>query len=232
MSHPEDLVKPMASSSSATITPHRVKEDLDKTIPITQGIIDRLGKIDLPRGYKYVIGGEYKEQQSTFGSLGVILILAQVAIFAVLVLQFRSVLQPFIVFSAIPLAICGSFIALYLTGWPFSFFAFVGLISLIGIVVNNSIILVDYINQLVEEGQMTLQEAIITGSKRRFKPIVLTSITTILGLVPLTMQRTNQWSPLTITIIGGMISSTVLALVVVPVLYKWFTKPPTPKGEL
>ena len=206
--------------------------DLDKTIPITQGIIDRLGKIDLPRGYKYVIGGEYKEQQSTFGSLGVILILAQVAIFAVLVLQFRSVLQPFIVFSAIPLAICGSFIALYLTGWPFSFFAFVGLISLIGIVVNNSIILVDYINQLVEEGQMTLQEAIITGSKRRFKPIVLTSITTILGLVPLTMQRTNQWSPLTITIIGGMISSTVLALVVVPVLYKWFTKPPTPKGEL
>jgi multidrug efflux pump subunit AcrB len=206
--------------------------DLDKTILITQEIIEKLGKIDLPRGYKYVIGGEYKEQQSTFGSLGVILILAQVAIFAVLVLQFRSVLQPFIVFSAIPLAICGSFIALYLTGWPFSFFAFVGLISLIGIVVNNSIILVDYINKLVEEGQMTLQEAIITGSKRRFKPIVLTSITTILGLVPLTMQRTNQWSPLTITIIGGMISSTVLALVVVPVLYKWFTKPPTPKGEL
>ena len=142
----------------------------------------------------------------------------------VLVLQFRSVLQPFIVFSAIPLAICGSFIALYLTGWPFSFFAFVGLISLIGIVVNNSIILVDYINQLVEEGQMTLQEAIIIGSKRRFKPIVLTSITTILGLVPLTLQRTNQWSPLTITIIGGMISSTLLALVVVPILYKWFTK--------
>ncbi len=205
--------------------------DLDKTIPITQGIIEKLEKIDLPRGYEFVIGGEYKEQQSTFGSLGVILILAQVAIFAVLVLQFRSVLQPFIVFSAIPLAICGSFIALYLTGWPFSFFAFVGLISLIGIVVNNSIILVDYINQLVEEGQMTLQEAIIIGSKRRFKPIVLTSITTILGLVPLTLQRTNQWSPLTITIIGGMISSTLLALVVVPILYKWFTKPPTPKGE-
>jgi multidrug efflux pump subunit AcrB len=77
---------------------------------------------------------------------------------------------------------------------------------------------------LVEEGQMTLQEAIIIGSKRRFKPIVLTSITTILGLVPLTLQRTNQWSPLTITIIGGMISSTLLALVVVPILYKWFTK--------
>lgn len=198
--------------------------DLDQTIPITIGIIDSLNTLELPRGYELVIGGEYKEQQSTFGSLGVILILAQVAIFAVLVLQFRSVLQPLIVFAAIPLAICGSFIALYLTGWSFSFFAFVGLISLIGIVVNNSIILVDYINQLMEEEAMPLVEAIILGSKRRFKPIVLTTLTTILGLIPLTMQRTNQWSPLTLTIIGGMVSSTILTLVVVPVLYKWLTK--------
>ena len=89
---------------------------------------------------------------------------------------------------------------------------------------NNSIILVDYINKLMEEEAMPLVEAIILGSKKRFKPIVLTSITTILGLVPLTLQRTNQWSPLTLTIIGGMISSTILTLVVVPVLYKWFTK--------
>ena len=129
-----------------------------------------------------------------------------------------------IVFAAIPLAICGSFIALFLTGWSFSFFAFVGLISLIGIVVNNSIILVDYINKLIEEEGMPLVEAIMIGSQRRFKPIVLTTITTILGLVPLTLQRTNQWSPLTLTIIGGMISSTILTLVVVPVLYKWLTK--------
>ena len=198
--------------------------DLDETIPTTIEIIKELDKIDWPRGYSYMVSGEYKEQQSTFGSLGVILILAQVAIFAVLVLQFRSILQPFIVFSAIPLAICGSFIALYLSGWSFSFFAFVGLISLIGIVVNNSIILVDYINQLLEQGEVKLIDAIVLGSKRRFKPIILTSITTILGLVPLTLQRTNQWTPLTMTISVGMISSTMLTLVVVPVLYKWFTK--------
>ena len=198
--------------------------DLDRTIPITLDIMEELEKIDLPRGYEFIVGGEYKEQQSTFGNLGVILILAQVAIFAVLVLQFRSVLQPLIVFAAIPLAVSGSFIALYLTGWPFSFFAFVGLISLIGIVVNNSIILVDYINQLIEEGGITLLEAIVIGSQRRFKPIVLTTLTTILGLIPLTLQKTNQWSPLCLTIIGGMISSTVLTLVVVPVLYKWLTK--------
>ena len=196
--------------------------NLDNTIPVTIELIESLDKINWPKGYRYEVGGEYAEQQSTFGSLGIILILAQVAIFAVLVLQFRSILQPLIVFSAIPLAICGSFIALYLTGWSFSFFAFVGLISLVGIVVNNSIIMVDYMNQLIREGS-SIQEAIIIGSKRRFKPILLTTITTILGLLPLTIQGTNLWSPLSLTIIGGMISSTVLSLIVVPVLYKWLT---------
>jgi len=84
--------------------------------------------------------------------------------------------------------------------------------------------MVDYINQLIEEDGITLFEAIVIGSQRRFKPIVLTTLTTILGLIPLTLQKTNQWSPLTLTIIGGMISSTILTLVVVPVLYKWLTK--------
>ena len=196
--------------------------DLDNTIPVTIGIIDQLDSLVWPAGYSYMVGGEYEEQQSTFGSLAIILILAQVAIFAVLVLQFRSVKQPFIVFASIPLAISGSFIALYLTGWPFSFFAFIGLISLIGIVVNNSIILVDYINQLRVSG-IQLNEAILTGASKRLKPILLTTITTILGLVPLTLQATNQWSPLCWTIIGGMISSTLLTLFVVPILYRWWS---------
>jgi len=151
------------------------------------------------------------------------LILAQVAIFAVLVLQFRSILQPLAVFAAIPLAISGSFIALYLTGWSFSFFAFVGFVSLIGIVVNSSIIMVDYINQLRATGMDRLQ-AIQQGSERRLVPIVLTTITTILGLLPLTASATNLWSPLGWTIIGGMVSSTLMTLLVVPVLYKWFTR--------
>ncbi|MEM1328350.1 MAG: efflux RND transporter permease subunit [Bacteroidota bacterium] len=197
--------------------------DADATVPITLEIIDKLGEKDFPEGYSYAVGGEYEDQQSTFGSLGIILALAQVGIFAVLVLQFRSIVQPLIVFSSMPLAITGSFIALYLTGWSFSFFAFVGLISLIGIVVNNSIILVDYINQLLAEGKPLL-EAIQEGSERRFTPIVLTSITTILGLIPLTAQASSLWSPLGLTIIGGMISSTFLTLLIVPVLYKWLTR--------
>ena len=195
--------------------------NLDEAIARTEDVILALEEMNWPPGYKYIVGGEYEEQQATFGSLGIILILAQIGIFAVLVLQFRSVLQPIIVFSAIPLAACGSIFALYLTGWPFSFFAFVGLISLIGIVVNNSIILVDYINQLRAEEDISLHDAIVEGSIRRFKPIILTTLTTILGLLPLTLQSTNQWSPLCWTIIGGMISSTILTLLVVPVLYNW-----------
>ncbi len=198
--------------------------NLDETLNKTLDVMEHLEAMTWPRGYHYVVGGEYEEQQSTFGNLAIILILAQIAIFAVLVLQFRSILQPLIVFSAIPLAASGSIIALYLTGWPFSFFAFIGLISLIGIVVNNSIILVDYINQLRREEDISLHDAIIEGSIRRFKPIILTTLTTILGLLPLTLQGTNQWSPLCLTIIGGMVSSTLLTLLIVPILYKWLTR--------
>ena len=196
--------------------------DLDNTVPITISLFDELEAINWPQGYYYEVGGEYEEQQNTFGNLGVILGMAALAIFAVLVLQFRSILQPFIVFSSIPLAVSGSFIALYLTGWSFSFFAFVGFISLTGIVVNNAIILVDYINQLRSK-DIQIDEAIIRGCTRRFKPIILTTMTTILGLLPITVQATNQWSPLCWTIIGGMISSSVLTLLVVPILYRWFS---------
>ncbi|MEM6318354.1 MAG: efflux RND transporter permease subunit, partial [Bacteroidota bacterium] len=197
--------------------------DPDLAVAKTIELLETIGKMPLPDGYYIEAGGEYKDQQEAFGDLGTILILAQVAIFAVLVLQFRSILQPIAVFAAIPLAISGSFIALYITGWSFSFFAFVGFISLIGIVVNSSIIMVDYINQLRAKGIDRLA-AIQQGSERRLIPIVLTTITTILGLLPLTANATNLWSPLGWTIIGGMISSTLMTLLVVPVLYKWFTK--------
>lgn len=195
----------------------------DQTVQITQQIIDRLEELDWPTGYRFVAGGEYEDQQAAFGTLGIILLLAMLGIFAVLVLQFKSLLQPLIVFSAIPLAVTGSFVALWITGWSFSFFAFVGFISLIGIVVNNSIIMVDYMNQLRAEGK-ALGEAIREGSERRFVPIVLTTLTTILGLLPLTAQATSLWSPLGWTIIGGMISSTLLTLLVVPVLCGWLTR--------
>lgn len=197
--------------------------EADQAIPLTNFLIDTLATLELPAGYSIIAKGEYEDQKKTFGDLGTILILAQVGIFAILVLQFRSILQPLAVFSAIPFAICGSFVALYLSGWPFSFNAFLGLISLVGIVVNNSIIIVDYINRMRADGMARI-EAIKAGSERRLIPVILTTITTILGLVPLTASCSNLWTPLGWTIIGGMISSTLMTLVVVPVLYKWFTR--------
>ena len=198
-------------------------DDPDRTKDITEAIIPALDSYDWPEGYSYYIGGEYETQQESFGDLGTLLAVALLGIFAILVLQFRSLVQPLIIFSAIPLAVTGSFVALFITGWSFSFFAFVGFISLVGIVVNNSIILVDYTNQLMREG-LDKATAIRQASERRFTPIVLTTLTTILGLIPLTVSGTNLWSPLGWTLIGGLISSMLLTLIIVPVLYNWLTK--------
>lgn len=195
----------------------------DMTTAITEELMQKLEGYELPVGYEFYVAGEYESQQETFGDLGTLLIIAMLGIFAVLVLQFRSLVQPLVVFSAVPLAITGSLVALYLTGWSFSFFAFVGFISLVGIVVNNSIILVDYTNQLRREGMKKL-EALQKATATRFTPILLTTTTTILGLLPLTASSSGLWSPLGWTIIGGMISSTLLTLFIVPILYKLFVK--------
>ena len=191
----------------------------DNTTAITEDLIQKLDAYDWPQGYEYHVAGEFESQQETFGDLGTLLIIAMLGIFAVLVLQFRSLIQPLVVFSAVPLAITGSLFALYLTGWSFSFFAIVGFISLIGIVVNNSIILVDYTNQLRADG-MAKMDAVMKSTRTRFKPIILTTAITILGLLPLTVQASGIWSPLGWTIIGGMFSSTLLTLFIVPILYK------------
>jgi len=191
---------------------------------VSQAIIKEVEKIQFPPGYSFKIAGEVEAQSDSFGGLGQILLVALIGIFAVLVLQFRSFTQPFIVFSAIPLAFVGSILSLYLTGWTFSFFAFVGFTSLVGIVINNSIILVDYTNQLLDRG-ILLKDAIQQACETRFIPIVLTTMTTIFGLLPLTLTNSGLWAPLGWTIIGGMISSTFLTLLIVPILYTWFTKP-------
>lgn len=195
----------------------------DNTKEVTEDIISKLENYSWPDGYDYKVGGEYEAQQQSFGSLGILLMLALMGIFAVLVVQFKSIIQPLIIFSAIPLAITGSFIALYITGWSFSFFAFVGFISLVGIVVNNSIILVDYTNLLIKNGEEK-KEAIKKAAERRFTPIVLTTLTTIIGLMPLTFSGTSLWSPLGWTLIGGLLSSMLLTLIIVPILYNWLTR--------
>jgi multidrug efflux pump subunit AcrB len=127
--------------------------------------------------------------------------------------------QPLIIFLALPFAVTGMIWALLLSGNTFSFTAFIGLTSLAGIVVNNSIILVDYINKLRDRG-IALHEALQQAAETRLTPIVLTALTTIGGLLPLTLRGGTLWAPLGWTIIGGLLVSTLLTLIIVPVFYQ------------
>lgn len=185
---------------------------------LTNQIVSKLDQYPWPEGVFYQVGGEQEQRKESFAGMAKVLLIALLGIFAVLVLQFNSFSQPMVIFAAIPFAVTGMILALWLAGFTFSFTAFIGLTSLIGIVVNNSIILVDYANKLREEGK-SIEEAIMLSGQTRLLPILLTTLTTIGGLLPLTLSGSSMWSPMGSTIIGGLIVSTLLTLVVVPVLY-------------
>lgn len=199
------------------------------TAQVTQDAINKLNALSLPAGVSYSMGGEQENRQESFGGMAKALIVAMLGIFAVLVMQFRSFKQPLIVFSAIPFAATGAFFALFITGYTFSFTAFVGLTSLVGIVVNNAIILIDYANQKLVEGEDKLT-SIMGAAKTRMTPILLTTVTTIGGLLPLTLSGSSMWSPMGWAIIGGLLVSTLLTLFVVPVLYVYLSDVPQPEA--
>ena len=195
--------------------------DLEKGASLDEAlepVISRLKSYNFPDGYDYYIGGELESRKESFGGMQRAVLIAILMIFAVLVLQFRSYTQPLIIFAAIPLAMIGSVYALMITGNTFSFTAFIGLTSLVGIVINNAIILVDYTNWLRQKGHSKFEALRISG-ETRFTPIILTTLTTAGGLLPLTLQGGDLWAPMGWTIIGGLLISTFLTLVVVPVLY-------------
>ena len=201
------------------------------TSKVTEQIIAKIDKLELPSDVRINIGGEQANRKESFGGMLKALIIAMLGIFAVLVMQFKSFKQPLIVFSAIPFAVSGAFVALFVTGYTFSFTAFVGLTSLVGIVVNNAIILIDNANQRMNNGQ-NLMEAIVASAQTRMTPIILTTLTTIGGLLPLTLSGSSMWAPMGWAIIGGLIISTVLTLFVVPVLYRLFTSERVKQSEV
>jgi multidrug efflux pump subunit AcrB len=193
------------------------------TADVTLQIMEKLEQMQFPAGISYRVSGEQESRDDSFSGLLQALLISLLGIFAVLVLQFRSFTQPAIVFSSLPFAFSGAILALLAFGFSFSVMAFVGLTSLMGIVVNNSIILVDTANQLVEKGD-SIRAAIVSAAQTRFTPIVLTTLTTIGGLLPLTLKNSSLWTPLGLVIIGGMLISTVVTLFIVPVLYLLITR--------
>jgi multidrug efflux pump subunit AcrB len=186
---------------------------------VTRAALASLDSIALPHGYRIVPAGEIESRQESFGGIGSALIVATFLILAVLVLEFKTFRGTLIVASVIPLGVMGGILALFLTGNTLSFTAMIGFVALIGIEIKTSILLVDFTNQLRMQG-MPLEDAIRKAGEVRFLPIVLTSLTAIGGLMPLALQGHALYAPLAWVIIGGLVSSTLLARIVTPVIYK------------
>lgn len=186
---------------------------------VTKQILEKVSTLRLPAGYKIKPAGEIESRQESFGGIGTAIIIAIFGIFSILILEFRTFRSTLIVLSVIPLGIIGGIIALFLTGYTLSFAAAIGFVALIGIEIKNSILLVDFTNQMRQEGT-SLDEAIIRAGEIRFLPVLLTTLTAIGGLLPIALGRSNLYSPLAWVIIGGLITSTLLARLVTPVMYK------------
>lgn len=185
---------------------------------VTNVFIEKIDNYDLPDEVKIQFAGDMRNIQESFTSLGISMVLALIMVFVILCIQFNSLLQPFIILFAVPLATIGAIWGLIITGNNFGVFAFFGIISLVGIAINDAIVLIDYINSLRREEGMSIKEAIVEGGKTRFVPVFSTTITTIGGILPLAM-RDQSYAQLGYSLIFGLLVATILTLIVIPVLY-------------
>ena len=193
---------------------------------VSSEIETKLADYKAPEGYTVKMAGESENIKESFKDLVLMLLLAIIFIYLIMVAQFQSLLSPFIVMFTIPLAFTGGFLGLIVTGNPLSMVSMVGLIILCGVVVNNGIVFVDYVNKLREEG-LSKYDAIIKAGNDRLRPIMMTALTTIFALSTLSVgagNGTEMMQPMAITTIGGLLYSTLLTLVFIPVLYDSFHK--------
>lgn len=186
---------------------------------VNEGFEKKLAEFPMPKGFRYEVGGEKQSSQESFGGIGTVVIIAVFGFLGVLILEFGSFRSTLIVLSVIPLGVVGGILALFFAGETLSFVATIGFIALVGIEVKNSLLLVDFTNQLRAQG-LGLEAAIREAGEIRFVPIVLTSLTAIGGLIPLVVEYSDLYSPLALVLIGGIISSTLLSRLVTPVMYK------------
>lgn len=185
-----------------------------------RGDVDRLSA-SLPPGYKIEIGGEESEQKKGFGNLAVVLLISISAIFLALVIQFKNAVKPLIVFAAIPFGVVGALVGLAIMGSPFGFMAFLGIVSLIGVIVSHVIVLFDFIEEKHNEGE-PLRLALIDAGIVRLRPVLITVGATVIALFPLALHGGPLWEPLCYAQIGGLTVATVITLLLVPVLYAIF----------
>lgn len=183
-----------------------------------------ISEIKLPDGYHIQYGGEFANKQETFSQMIIVLLISLVLIFFILLFQFRNLKEAGIVMLTIPLSLFGALLGLFITGNNFGFTAFVGLISLSGIVVRNAIILIDHTNELLHTG-LDIRNAAILAGKRRLRPIFLTAMAAAIGVLPMIISGSPMWSPLASVIAVGVIWSMVMALLTVPVMYITWIKP-------
>jgi multidrug efflux pump subunit AcrB len=199
-----------------------------------QEVQSALKGVQFPTGCTYEIGGQYASQQQSFHELLGILGLALAAVFAVLVIQFHEMRPALIILSAAPLSLVGAFAMLDLTGTPLNVSSFMGIILMIGLVVKNGIILFEYVEKLWKQQGMPLGEALVAAGRIRLRPILMTTLATLVGLLPLALgwgSGAELQKPLALAVIGGLLLSTFITLLVMPVMFSLFEHE-APVGDL
>lgn len=191
---------------------------------IASDVSAEIKKISLPPMIDIQVAGSVQEQQESFSDMLTLLLLVVLLVYIVMAAQFESFRDPFIIMFSLPFAFTGVFLALWLTGTSLSLIALIGAVMLVGIVVKNGIVLIDYINLNKERGA-TVRKSVISGGKSRLRPVLMTTLTTILGMIPMAMgmgEGSEIWQPMGISIIGGLTISTLLTLIVIPTIYTSF----------
>ncbi len=188
-------------------------EVIDKVLPEIKAFEKKL-----PAGYKLEVGGEYEEQVKGFKELSVIMLISVLMIYMALVMQFKNLMKPLIVFAAIPYGMVGAFLGLFVMGQPFGFIAFMGIVSLIGVIVSHVIVLFDFIEERQEMGE-PLREALLDAGIIRLRPVLITVGATVFGFVPLAIHGGPLWEPLCYAQIGGLTLATFITLLLVPTFY-------------
>jgi hydrophobe/amphiphile efflux-1 (HAE1) family protein len=191
---------------------------------VVNNIWAEIDKMDIPSGVGIDIGGDAEQQQESFADLLTLLLLVIVLVYIVMATQFESLRSPFIIMLTMPFAFTGVFIALWITGQTLNLISMIGAVMLVGIVVKNGIVLVDFTNLMRDRG-LSISQAVLTAGRSRLRPVLMTTLTTMLGMLPLALgigEGAEMWTPMGVSIIGGLAFSTVITLVLIPVVYTMF----------